>query len=253
MEQLRRRLPSYAAPSSLASQMMRVYETIGRYDDALAISQAPPLTVVGLVTAYLRDDQEVLNRWKALGEVPPDARGTLGALGPIVLARLGLPHLARTEMPRGRSDRTTASIVFYDAAFSGAIPITRGEIALAEGNAAEAVSLIQQGLAAERVTGSAVYFLACEALARAWLKQNNPDAAVAALEDAYRQRGRSVQGSGAFWLSAVWELAQLYRQVGRQADAARLEAELRDLLIVADRDHPIAVRLRQTGASGTTP
>lgn len=212
----------------------------------------PAFSSVGLVFAFLRGDHEVLNRWRALRTIPAEVRGSLGAIGPIVLARIGLPRLAKTERPQGRSDRTTAAVVF-DQAFAGAWPIVRGEVALAEGRTADAIALIQQGLPAERLTGSAVYFLGSEALSIAFLNVKNPDRAIAALEDALRQKGRAIQGSGAFWLRTVWQLAKVYRHVGRPADAAKLEAELRHLLAVADGDHPILVEMQELGVAGTTP
>jgi hypothetical protein len=40
-------------------------------------------------------------------------------------------------------------------------------------------------------------------------------------------------------------LADEYRATGRPSDAERIEEQLRGLLVYADADHPLVVRLRQ--------
>ena len=40
------------------------------------------------------------------------------------------------------------------------------------------------------------------------------------------------------------ELAQLYRKVGREEEAQKIEAELLKLLAYADPDHPMLVELK---------
>lgn len=42
----------------------------------------------------------------------------------------------------------------------------------------------------------------------------------------------------------------MYRQVGRVTDAQAVEAELRQVLAVADPDHPMRVRLQQREEAG---
>lgn len=251
-ERLRRAAPGHASSERFAYQLMHAYETLGRFGDAYDLVKPPVLTAVGLVIAFLRDDTEALRHWQSLPFIETSLRQSLGALGPIVLARLGRPDLARSARPHGRTDRSVASTAFR-AAFAGAGPIVEGEIALAEGRLAEAVQLIEQGLPAERLTGSAVYFLGCESLAAARLQRGEPDHAVAVLEEALRHRGRTMQGSGAFWLRTAWQLHEVYRTTGRMRDAARLEDELRRLLALADEDHPIVVGLARSRTETGTP
>jgi hypothetical protein len=45
------------------------------------------------------------------------------------------------------------------------------------------------------------------------------------------------------YLHARERLSQLYRNAGRVAEAEEIEKELRELLAVADEDHPIKARL----------
>lgn len=42
------------------------------------------------------------------------------------------------------------------------------------------------------------------------------------------------------------ELAQLYRKVGREEEAQKIEAELLKLLAYADPDHPMLVALQRS-------
>lgn len=252
VDRLRRDVPGHTSGERLAYQLMQAYETLGRLDDAHDLLKPPVLTPVGLVIAFLRDDTGTLSQWRSLRSLEPPVRESLGAVGPIVLARLGRPDLARTARPRGRTDRSVASIAFRDA-FAGAASIVDGEIALAEGRLDEAVRLFEKGLPAERLTGSAVYFLGCESLAFAHLQRGEADRAIAVLEEALRQRGRTVQGSGAFWLRTTWQLREVYRETGRVRDTARLDDDLRRLLAVADENHPIVVGLASRHIDPGTP
>ena len=43
-----------------------------------------------------------------------------------------------------------------------------------------------------------------------------------------------------------WQLADLYRQTGRDEDAREIEDELRKRLALADADHPILRQLERT-------
>ena len=126
--------------------------------------------------------------------------------------------------------------------------LARGVIALAEGNAEEAISLLQEGLAPLRNSGNHAYFRCSESLAHAWELQGNLDMAVQTLEDASQQKHQAYPGgalSGSFgspapakvyWMRVRLRLAQLYLKLGREAEALEIEAELRELLRYADPD-----------------
>ena len=49
------------------------------------------------------------------------------------------------------------------------------------------------------------------------------------------------------WLRVRLMLAKIYREMGRDEDAKKVEAELRGLLALADPDHPILLQLGSTG------
>jgi len=64
-------------------------------------------------------------------------------------------------------------------------------------------------------------------------------------------------------LLALWEyqgltrrfsnLAQLYRQVGREEDARKIEDELLKLLAYADPDYPLLVQLKSAQSAARNP
>ena len=85
----------------------------------------------------------------------------------------------------------------------------------------------------------------------AWLEQGDAEKAVQVLDDAAsRSRGRRWPlYVGIFWQAAEWRRAQLYRQLGRHAEAEEIEATLRHLLTYADPDHRIRVGLEQLPSS----
>ena len=118
-----------------------------------------------------------------------------------------------------------------------------GEIALAEGNVDEAISLLQEGLYGLRSSGNAAYFRCSESLANAWERQGDLEMALRTLEDASQQKSRTypwANPGGAspklHWMRVRLRLAQLYRRLEREAEALEIETELRDLLRYADSD-----------------
>lgn len=129
--------------------------------------------------------------------------------------------------------------------------IPAGELALAQGRPAEAISLLQDGIAMARPIGDMYYFLGAESLARAWEQQGNLEKAIEVLEDASQQKNRSYPGGAAAWIRVRVRLAQLYRKVGREREAQEIEAELLKLLAYADPDHPILLQLQRTQKSTT--
>jgi len=129
-----------------------------------------------------------------------------------------------------------------------ALKLTRGEIALAEGNAEEAIPLLQEGVALLRNSGSFAYFRCAESLANAWEQQGNLGRALQTLEAASDQKNRSYPSTMTNhgfvrrpstklnWMRVRLRLAQLYLKLDREAEALEIEAELRDLLRYADPD-----------------
>ncbi len=174
------------------------------------------------------------------------SHGTDAPLGARRLARAGLLSEARKQPDYLASVRATAR---WQLSFRNPIPrmsehqLTQGEVALAEGNLEEAISLLQGGLSGLRSSGTYPYFRCAESLAIAWERQGNLDMALRTLEDASQQKNRTysfvndyVGSAKVYWMRVRLRLAQLYRRLDRDAEALEIEAELRELLRYADPD-----------------
>jgi hypothetical protein len=158
---------------------------------------------------------------------------------PICYARLGLLQEA------GNWIRNNPSAVGID--------IARGELALARGENAEGIRLLQQGYASVHNNRSVRFFNGAESLARALEAQGDLGGAVRVLEEASQQKGLAMlMGGAARWNQFQHRRAQLCRRLGREPEARRIEDELRKLLLYADADHVIARELRQRQQAALT-
>ena len=120
----------------------------------------------------------------------------------------------------------------------------RGTLAFARGSFDEAIFLLQQGLPVLRSQASLMdYVLGAEILARAWDAVGQPEQGVRVLEEASREKSRFVWGK-IDWMKAQLRLAELYRQVGQEAEALAVEEELRQLTVYADPKSLIVQELR---------
>jgi tetratricopeptide (TPR) repeat protein len=190
------------------------------------------------LTALARDDGASLRKYS----------GMLGGGGvllntpvpPILMARAGL--LSGAE--RGITDRQKSWPA--GSRFEDARKIMKGELALAQGQPGKAIPLLQEGLQATNRPGTFTFFLGVEALARAWEREGNLPEAIGALEKASAEGPRVRILHGFAWMRIQWRLAQLYRKVGREQDAQRIEAGLGKLLAVADPDFPMRVQLKRS-------
>jgi len=98
---------------------------------------------------------------------------------------------------------------------------------------------------------AAAYFMGSEILAEAWRTQGNLGKAVQVLKVASEKEllllaDQSSPLTGALWVRVQGQLAQRYREMGRDADARKIEDKLRRLLALADPDHPILRQLDRT-------
>ena len=131
---------------------------------------------------------------------------------------------------------------------SNPIPLSRmvwGTRALREGQYQKAILLLEEGLEGQLTSNGCCAFEGYEALAEAWLAAGDLEAAVRVLEKASQRRGRAAVVGGGYWIRNQWRLSQLYGELGRQQEAARIEAELLKLLAHADPDHVILRELKR--------
>jgi hypothetical protein len=88
--------------------------------------------------------------------------------------------------------------------------------------------------------------IACESLATAWTLLGGQSDAIKTLEsciDNPRQFPSPIAPLGFWKLRLSAHLAKLYRQTGRVAEAEAIEARVRRLLAMADRDFPLLQEL----------
>lgn len=158
----------------------------------------------------------------------------------VLLARTG--WLSEAERLISEQEKTKA----YSPGF---IEVARAELALARGQTAEAVSQLKKARERWPINSSNTFFLGTETLATALTQQGDAEGAIRVLELASKQKTRAIfnwVSAAPSWMRTQLLLAKLYRKVGRQEDARRIEGELRGLLAYADPDH---VMLRELNRS----
>ncbi|MDX1500844.1 MAG: serine/threonine-protein kinase [Thermoanaerobaculia bacterium] len=231
-----RRLPKMSSRARVVvAQLVGFhYEYLGKLAAAEEIYlQIPDDDTRRYVLWRLELERREVSRW---GEVlrtynPPYP----GASEVVFLARAGLAGearelLASLEVP---TEPNTRALRLWAG----------GELALAAGNAADAIPLLVEGVEALRGNRLAhSFFWAAGALAEAWRQQGNVERALEVLLDAARQKGRAFSGKSG-WTEVRLQLAELYRHLGRDADARAVEEELRGLLRYADADYRLLRRL----------
>lgn len=214
--------------------------TLGRRTVARElVDRMPPEHPHRLVLAFLERDREGVARFLEVSYARISPLPRLEPLRIVMLVRSGFVDAGRTALAdlEAQESRNTTVFAIPESVFE----IVRGELALGEGKTEEAIERLRPALGVERATGTGTYFLGCMGLAGALEQQGDLEAAAAVLEDARSQKGRvyGKLGAGAFWLRALSQLRDLYHAMGEEEAAAGVEAELRELLRVADADHPL--------------
>ncbi|HEY3205079.1 MAG TPA: hypothetical protein VGL03_15625, partial [Thermoanaerobaculia bacterium] len=229
------------ARTSFAMGTALFYLTLGRLEAAAQCFQKIP-------DPFLREEQLarvafVKNDRRALEQHLVASEGTtyLSTNTVILLARVGLlPRAARLLNKIG----TPQSI-----SDPGFLQIPRGELDLARGEVDSGIAELEEGIRRVGVMGNWV-FLGSESLAAALKEKGDLAQAVQVLERTSEKRSSAAfEGAGAFWLRDQFQLARLYREVGRVKDAQKIEGELRSLLALADPDHPMLVELKRLRSS----
>jgi tetratricopeptide (TPR) repeat protein len=124
----------------------------------------------------------------------------------------------------------------------------QGQLLAAQGRYAEAIALMEP-LQTVAINRSYVD----DALAVSRRGVGDLAGAIRGLEQVSDRRARAVTFNDGWyvsaWLKLRMRLAEFYREAGRDADADRVSEEIRTLLAVADRDHPLWPRLAKVDRS----
>ena len=127
----------------------------------------------------------------------------------------------------------------------------RGAIDVARGRVPAALREFEEAWRrSERLLHCPSEYLVRDALAEALAERGDMPRAIRILEADPEGFYAAMGGeSAAFWLADRWELATLYRRIGRVKDAQAIEASLSKLLVLADPDHPLVLQLRRAQQS----
>ena len=124
--------------------------------------------------------------------------------------------------------------------------IGRAALASATGSPETAIPILRTVMALGDHL-SAWYQISCELLATALVGVNQRAEALGELERCVSETPRFFGNLNAGrWLTNLMRLADEYRAAGRPQDAERIEEQLERLLVYADADHPLVVRLKQS-------
>ncbi len=232
---------SGSARTKFAAGAALIYLTLGRLDTAeqcYGKIREPLLRQEQLArVAFFRNDRRALKEHLVASE----GSTYLSANTVILLARAGLLTRAARLLERIEKSQTISD--------HGYLQIPRGELALARGEPDRGIAELEEGTRRVGVTGG-WSFLGSESLATALKGKGDLAHAIYVLEQASEKRSSAAfESSGAYWLRSQFQLARLYREVGRVEDARKVEEELLTLLALADADHPMLLELQRLQGS----
>jgi DNA-binding winged helix-turn-helix (wHTH) protein/tetratricopeptide (TPR) repeat protein len=214
-----------------------LYETFGQLKQAEKYFQTEPGKAeredAAIELAFLKGN------WPEVKRHLPQTRAFAlpGTLASVLMVRAEMRRDVEMAIRRGSPRRGSQ--------------ITEGELALANGNVARGIYLLEQGLQSTRALPTAAFYLGSESLALTYRKSGRLDQALRVLQQASQQKARNYSGpdsfvaNEAFWLRNELQLADLYHDLGRTLEAERVENGLRKMLIYADSDHPIVRELKK--------
>jgi len=123
--------------------------------------------------------------------------------------------------------------------------LARGQLALSEGRLESAVDLLGSETLYLSTSAPHAHQFAMHSLAVAYKGQGQVEAAIKTLEANRKQGPTTIFTPGAtwIWLHNQVMLYELYRDSGQMSEAASVAAQLRELLQLADEDHPFLLAL----------
>jgi tetratricopeptide (TPR) repeat protein len=125
--------------------------------------------------------------------------------------------------------------------------LVRGQIALTEGRLEEAVTYLRDDAHLFNISNKTTHLFAMHSLAQAYEGLGETEKAIATLEMARLQKPLMIFELGGvwMWLHNQALLLELYRKAGRSTAVSEIEAELQNVLQVADGDHPFLIAMKR--------
>ena len=124
--------------------------------------------------------------------------------------------------------------------------VVRAIVALGAGEAETAKAGLSGVVDQLTASDEAFYFVGPDMLANILKGEGNVVGALSMLETtAPRRIEAAYNNSSLFWMMCQRALANLYREAGRESEALRIENDLRNLLIYADEEFPLAKSLNK--------
>jgi hypothetical protein len=119
--------------------------------------------------------------------------------------------------------------------------VIHGIAAMQAGDLAAARSRLDVAALTLDVEDQAFFFVALDLLSGLHVKAGDVGLAIEVLEGTMDKRKRAASGgSGIFWLMCQWQLARLYAEEERAADAKRIDVERRHFMSIANESFPLA-------------
>jgi len=155
------------------------------------------------------------------------------------------PQLGLRFVKAGLVDQAQAVLRIHSGGIDDIIEdVGRAAYELSFGDPERGVLRMRTALPRSREPFSSDYQNACELFANELLRLNRRSEAIIELERCVTASPRfSGAFHTAFWMKNQLRLADEYRATGRISDAEPIEQRLRRLLVYADPDNPLVVRL----------
>lgn len=222
------------ADSWLFAHVRSIYLALGKLDRFRELSALRPQ--IGWFEALLDFDLGVpstLERY--LVNVRPEFWNAT------LMAAAGQIESARAML----DDPETAEREMFLPAVGAWKNLVQGQIALSEKRYGDAVTGLDSNSPFLNVSHKWAHLFAMHSLAEAYEDLGDPDRAIQTLEHAALQKPLSIfETAGTYlWQRNQVYLHSLYLESGQIAAAAKVEAELREMLRLADADHPFLLAL----------
>ena len=195
-------------------------------EHAFRFGSAPERQMNLAVLALTQGDERSARQW--LGQVRAH-----GARSPALFARVGFTE----EAERG------LEVLPPSDHAEGVAAVTRGLLALRQGQREPATARLREGLDLLRSSGEPAYFFAAESLAAVADARGDVSRSIRLLTDAAAERSHTYgysQWTAAYWIRMSTDLVRLCRRAGRHDEAEQIHAGLRQILDVGELRKPAA-------------